>query len=642
MKSEIYFLHKIKTIKKLNMIKIFSKIQLLCLKKFHLLISLICILSLFYYFVNFLFFNQSPESILYFTIVIGGLPVLWQILLKLLKFNIGADLIAFIALILAIYLNENITAVLIILMISSGQALEEFATHRACFVLESLEKRIPKTAHLQIDNNYQDISIKSIKIGDKIAIFPHEICPVDGEIIQGNGHMDESYLTGEPYKISKTIGSKVLSGAINGESLFIIKAEKLADDSRFEQIIKVMKKANEEKPNSRKIADKIGAIFAPITLIIAGLSYYFTANLTNFLAVLTIATPCPLLIAVPIAIISAISISARQGIVIKDARILEKLSICKTAIFDKTGTLTYGEPNLSEIICLDNKYNSNDIIQKTASLERYSRHPLAIAIVNYANKQNIIFQDAKNMMEKPGFGIIGEIENDEVIITSRKRIHEFMAPDNEFPSHDYGMECVVVLNKKIIGLLRFFDLEREESYSFINHLAPNHNFNKIILLSGDKSSEVEVLANRLGIQNFFSSKSPEQKLEIVRKETAKAKTLFMGDGINDAPALMLASVGIAFGNNNDITTESAGAVILKSDLFKVDELLHISSITRKIILQSAIGGMILSVIGMIFASAGYISPSLGAVIQQVIDFLAIINALRLTLVKNIHSDLKTN
>ncbi|MFM6972982.1 MAG: heavy metal translocating P-type ATPase, partial [Alphaproteobacteria bacterium] len=184
-----------------------------------------------YYFVNFLFFNISNNLILYFVIAIGGFPIIWQIFSKLLKFNIGADLIAFIALILAIYLNENVTAVLIILMISSGQTLEEYATHKACFVLESLEKRIPKNAHLQDKNNYHDIPINDIKIGDKIAIFPHEICPVDGEIIQGKGHMDESYLTGEPYKLSKTIGSKVLSGAINGESLFIIKAEKLANES---------------------------------------------------------------------------------------------------------------------------------------------------------------------------------------------------------------------------------------------------------------------------------------------------------------------------------------------------------------------------------------------------------------------------
>jgi len=432
--------------------------------------------------------------------------------------------------------------------------------------------------------------------------------------------MDESYLTGEPYRISKTIGSKVLSGAINGESLFVIKTEKLPADSRYGKIMEVMQQAKEQRPEIRKIADKIGAIFAPITLIIASASYFFTQDLTNFLAVLTIATPCPLLIAVPIAIISAISISARQGIIIKDARILEKLSICTTAIFDKTGTLTYGEPNISEIIALD-EFTENEILQKTASLERYSRHPLAGSILKEAQKRNLLLLDAQNISEKPGYGMIGNIGDKEIIITSRKKIHEFQASKIALPELTEGMECVIIINKKVAGILHFRDLERPESKSFINHLAPNHNFKKIILLSGDRASEVNYLAKKLGINNYFSSQSPEQKLEIVKKETQNAPTLFMGDGINDAPALMLASVGIAFGQGNNITSESSGAVILESNLLKVDELIHISIFTRKIILQSAIGGMIFSIIGMILASFGWVSPSQGAIAQQIIDVL---------------------
>jgi P-type E1-E2 ATPase len=202
------------------------------------------------------------------------------------------------------------------------------------------------------------------------------------------------------------------------------------------------------------------------------------------------------------------------------------------------------------------------------------------------------------------------------------------------------MECVIIINKKVAGILHFRDLERPESKSFISHLAPNHNFKKIILLSGDRASEVNYLAEKLGINTFFSSQSPEQKLEIVKKETQNAPTLFMGDGINDAPALMLASVGIAFGQGNNITSESSGAVILESNLLKVDELIHISIFTRKIILQSAIGGMLFSVVGMILASFGLISPSEGAIAQQIIDVVAIVNALRLTITKNVVSDIK--
>ena len=607
--------------------------------KWQLLLSVASITSLIiHYFAKFVLKIDENYS-LFFVLIVGGIPLLIQIFLKIIKGNLGADLIAFMALILAIYLQENVAGVLIILMLASSQALEEFASHRASFVLEALAQRMPTIAHLKSENNFFDTEIAKIKINDLIAIFPHEICPIDGEVVEGRGSMDESYLTGEPYRISKTIGSKVLSGAINGESLFVIKTEKLPADSRYGKIMEVMKQAKEQRPEIRKLADKIGAIFAPITIIIASTSYYFTHDLTNFLAVLTIATPCPLLIAVPIAIISAISISARQGIIIKDARILEKLSICTTAIFDKTGTLTFGEPNISEIIALD-EFSAEEILQKTASLERYSRHPLAGSILKEAQKRNLILLDAQDISEKPGYGMIGNIGEQEIIITSRKKIHEFQPSKIPLPDLSDGMECVIIINKKVAGILHFRDLERPESKSFINHLAPNHNFKKIILLSGDRDSEVNYLAEKLGINNYFSSQSPEQKLEIVKKETQNAPTLFMGDGINDAPALMLASVGIAFGQGNNITSESSGAVILESNLLKVDELIHISIFTRKIILQSAIGGMVFSVVGMILASFGLISPSEGAIAQQIIDAVAIVNALRLTITKNVVSDIK--
>ncbi len=606
-------------------------------KNTNIILSLLTILAIILQGFNNFFFTKNNYFLLAI-IVIAGLPMLGQIFIKIIKGNIGADLIAFIALILAIYLQEYFTATLIILMLASGQYLEEFASHRASFVLEALAKRMPSIAHLKQDNNFIDIAVSQIKINDLIAVFPHEICPVDGEIIDGNGSMDESYLTGEPFKISKTIGSKVLSGAINGDSVFIIKAEKLAENSRYGEIIKVMQIAKEQKPEIRKLADKIGAIFAPITLIIAGFSYFFTNSITNFLAVLTIATPCPLIIAVPIAIISAISISARNGIIIKDARILEKLSTCKIAIFDKTGTLTYGKPQLSSVIELSN-YSADEIIQKTASLERYSRHPLANAVLEEAKTRNLILLDAENISEKAGFGMIGNIKNKEIIITNRQKIHDYILPEQPIPQESSGLECMVVIDKKIVGFLNFRDEERLESHDFVSHLGPNHNFSKIILLSGDKASEVNFLADKLGIKNAYSSQTPEQKLAIVKQETAIAPTLFMGDGINDAPALMLATVGIAFGQNNDITAEASGAVILENNLLKVDELLHISIHTRRIILQSAVGGMIFSIIGMIFACFGFISPSQGAIAQQIIDIVAILNALRLTISKNIKSDL---
>ncbi|MFM7620023.1 MAG: heavy metal translocating P-type ATPase [Alphaproteobacteria bacterium] len=613
-----------------SLIKVFYKPQNLCC-----LLTILAIIS--YLALKLSDLQQLAFYPLIAIILSFGLMQLLQILKKIFQGNLGADVIAFIALALAIYLHEYLTANLLILMIASGQSLEEYASAKASFVLENLANRNVPIAHLKINNQITEIKVDQIKINDCLAILPHEICPVDGEVIEGTSTMDESYLTGEPFHISKTIGSKVLSGAINGENLLLIRSEKLASESRYAKIIEVMKQAKDQKPQMRKLADKIGAIFAPLALLIAFTSYYFTNSLENFLAVLTIATPCPLLIAVPIAIISAISISAKNGIVIRDPRILENLPICSTAIFDKTGTLTYGEPYLEEIICFNN-FSEDFVLQKSASLERFSRHPLALAILKKCHEKFIPLLEVQNIKEKAGYGITGHTNNHEITITNRDHLQNDFLGKAILPETQAGLECIVLIDKKLAGILKFRDQPRLESHSFIDHLGPEHNFNKIILLSGDRHSEVEYFAKNLGIKEFYSSQTPEQKLTIVKNETKNAKTLFMGDGINDAPALMLATVGIAFGNNNNITSESAGAVILENNLHKVDQLFHISIAMRKIILQSAVGGMLFSLIGMIFAGLGYISPALGAILQQIIDVIAIANALRLIINNNINSD----
>lgn len=561
-----------------------------------------------------------------------------QIFYKIIKGNLGADIIAFIALALAIYLHQYLTANLLILMIASGQSLEQYASQKASFVLEALAKRVSSIAHLKKNNEIVDVEINQIKIGDYLAILPHEVCPVDGQVVEGNSFMDESFLTGEPFTIAKTIGSKVISGALNQDNLLIIQATKLAKDSRYAKIVEVISNAKDQKPKIRKLADKIGAIFAPIALIIASLSYYFTGSIENFLAVLTIATPCPLLIAVPIAIISAISICATNGIIIKDPKVLENLPICSTIVFDKTGTLTIGEPQLSEIIVVDENFTSEKILQIIASLERYSRHPLANAVIKASKQKFLPFIEVQNIKEIPGYGMTGMINHQKVIITNREKLTEKQITNNNIPQSLSGLECFVLIDDQVIGLIRFHDQPRPESHSFIGHLTWEHNFKKIILLSGDRGSEVDYLAKTLGINQYFSSQTPEQKLAVIDHETKLAPTVFVGDGINDAPALMIASVGIAFGKNNNIVSEAAGAVILDSCLRKLDQLLHISIDMRKIILQSAVGGVLASIIGMFFASIGMITPAYGAILQQLIDIVAIINALRLIFNHKISND----
>lgn len=556
--------------------------------------------------------------------------------------NFGADSLAAIALVTGVILHQYLAASLIILMLASGQTLERYARHKASSVLLALVQRMPTIAHRRINNQIEDIPLNDIHINDEIIIYPHETCPVDGIVIDGNGSMDESYLTGEPYQISKAPGASVLSGAINGEAVLIIQATKLPVDSRYAIIVKVLEEAEQKRPSIRRLGDKIGAIFAPVALLFAAGTWYFTDDAIRFLSVLVIATPCPLLIAIPITIISAISRAAKQAIIIKDPVVLEQLPGCKTAIFDKTGTLTYGKPTLTEIYTTPN-YTKAQILQYVGSLERYSKHPLASAIIQATREQHIELIESTNVSEKPGQGLSGIINHQSVKVTSRKKLLE-MIPDCQslLPPVSLGLECIILLDNQYAATLHFHDAPRAESKSFISHLMPVHQFKKIMLVSGDRASEVNYLAELVPFTEVYASQSPEQKLAIVRNETQKAPTVFMGDGINDAPALTAATVGIAFGQQSNVTAEAAGAVIMENTLNKVDELLHLSISTRNIAAQSAVGGMILSLIGMGFAAAGYINPVMGAILQECIDILAIVNALRLAFGSKIKIDFLNN
>ena len=594
--------------------------------------------------LHFLLKLQNPNLAqwpLLFVIFLGAGPLIWQIAIKLYHRNIGADVLAAISIVAALILGEYLACVLVMLMLAGGQALEAFALGRASMVLKELTQRMPTSARRKRGDHIEDIDFSQIQVGDVMVIAPHETSPVDGIVEEGHGYMDESYLTGEPYRVAKAQGAAVLSGSTNGESMLLVRAEKLPEDSRYARIIKVIQEAEQKRPHLRRLGDQLGALFAPISLFIAGFAWIYSGDPMRFLSVLVIATPCPLLIAIPIAIISSISLAARRGIIISDPIVLERLPTCTTAIFDKTGTLTYGQPVLTEILVAPD-FEENNILGKVASLERYSKHPLAQAIITAAQKANLSLTTAQNIQEKPGQGLVGRVEKSHVIVTGRKKaLDEHPALKDLLPKSSSGLECIILIDNKYAATMRFRDTPKADSHSFVHHLGPFHAFKKIMLVSGDRESEVAYLAKHLEITETLSSQSPEQKLELVRAETLKAPTLFMGDGINDAPALRAATVGIAFGQPSAATREAAGAVVMENTLSKVDELLHLSKSMRRIALQSAIGGMALSLIGMAFASFGYISPVAGALLQQAIDFLAILNALRLTWQRRIKIDLPT-
>ena len=570
-------------------------------------------------------------------LLLGGAPLVWDLLTKLAGGTFGSDLLAGLSIVTSVLLGEYLAGVLVVLMLSGGEALESRAVSRAGDVLNALARRMPTVAHRKVAAGLTDVPLAEVIVGDVVVVLPHEICPVDGTVVAGRGGMDESYLTGEPYRMAKAPGSTVLSGAINGEAALEIRTDRVAGDSRYAKIMDVLRTSEERRPQMRRLADSLGALYTPLAVAIAAAAWWSSGDPVRFLAVLVVATPCPLLIAIPVAIIGAVSLAAKRGIVIRDPAILERLDTCRTAIFFKTGTLTYGTPTLTDVLLVGRRPET-DVLALAASLEGYSKHPLAAAVVKAAADRSLRLLQVEELAEKPGQGLTGRVQRlnggdaaHEVAITSRQKLTaRDPAAAARLPPVVGGLECVVLVDGGVEAVLRFRDAPRADGRSFVNHLKPAHRLSRVMLVSGDRESEVKWLADLVGITEVHAGIQPEGKLRLVEQATAEAPTVFVGDGINDAPALAAATVGIAMGTASDVTSEAAGAVVMDSALERVDEVLHIGARLRSIALQSAVGGMAASLVGMGFAAAGFLPPAAGALLQEGIDVLAVLNALRVS------------
>lgn len=573
------------------------------------------------------------------TLALGGIPLVYGLFRKLLRREFGSDLLAGISIVTSALLGEFLAGSIVVLMLAGGQALESYALQNASSVLRALAQRMPSVAHRKRDSAITDVALEDVVVGDTLVVYPHDICPVDGTVSEGNGVMNEAFLTGEPFEMTKAPGSSVISGAVNGESALTIVATRRAVDSRYARIMEVMRETEQNQPQLRRLGDQLGAIYTPVAVAVAIAAWIFSGEAVRFLAVMVIATPCPLLIAIPIAIIGSISLAARRSIIIKNPAVLEQITRCRTAIFDKTGTLTYGEPKLTEQLIAPG-FTQPEVLVLAASLELYSKHPLARAIVARAKEEGISLLQASRVSEPPGEGLRGTVSERQIQISSRAQLlAQAVTGMDNLPSVVGGLECMVAIDGRFAATFRLRDAPRAEGHSFIQHLGPRHQFQRILILSGDRESEVRYLADQVGIKEIHADQSPEQKLVIVRQETALAKTLYVGDGINDAPAMMAATVGMAVGQNSDVTAEAADVVAMENSLKKVDEFMHISRRMRTIALQSAIGGIILSLAGMVFAATGHLNPVAGAICQEIIDVLAVLNALRAAFPPKVISDL---
>lgn len=559
--------------------------------------------------------------------VIASAPVLWRIGRELVAGNWAIDLIAGVSILTGIFTGQYIVALIIVVMLVSGGILESYAVRRASSALSALAERVPTLAHRVFNDTHEDVKLDAVQIGDHLLILPHEISPADAVVVCGQGRMDESFLTGEPYDVKKAPGVQVISGAKNGPTLLEVQVLRRPQDSRYAQIMGVMKDSELKRPHIRRLADQLGAWYSPAALLIAALAGWLSHDWQRFLAVVVVATPCPLLIAIPVALIGTISRAARQGIIIRDPAILERISQVKTFIFDKTGTLTRGKAQLVSIIPATG-VDPNEALAAIASLERYSKHPLAAPLLAGAEQAGLTLLDCDEVNENAGQGMTARIANDQFRVIGRKL---YQAADPLPPLPPGSLECILEKNGKLAATFQFFDAPRSDTRLFLQHLGPRHSAVRTVLLTGDQAAPAEQLGKQVGIDEVLANQTPEQKLAFLHKANKVGPTLYVGDGINDAPALAAATVGVAFGGGSNVTSEAASAVILEPSLGKIDELLHLGIRLRRIALQSTVGGLSLSVLGMIAAAFGYLPPLYGALFQEAIDVLSVLNALRTSL-----------
>lgn len=567
-------------------------------------------------------------------LIIGSVPVFIEILGAIRKGQFGADIIALLAIITSYVMNQYLAGIFIVLMLSGGRALENFALSRAKKELTSLISNAPRKAHKKENGNLQSIPVNEVEVGDIIVVKPGEVVAVDGIVTEGNSPMDESALTGESMPVEKGLNSHVMSGSINKGNVLEIRAIHVSKDSQYEQIIRLVESAEKTKAPMVRLADRYSGWFTIITLILAGTAWALAHEGLRLLSVLVVATPCPLILATPIAIVSGMSKAAKKGIIIKNGGALESLGNTKTFVFDKTGTLTFGVPNITEIKA--EKGTPEEVIQIAASLDQVSVHVIARSLIQYAKTNNIaltyptefeeiIGSGAKGRLDHTTYylGKLGLIEAQNIAIPSSVKEHE------KNLKNEGKMALYLASEKEFLGTIYLADTVRPEVKMLFEAL-DRHGVQRTVMLTGDRKVVADHIGEQAGVHEVIAECLPDDKLkhiERLRKESSPV--VMVGDGINDAPALAAADIGIAMGSTGSTaTSEVADIVIMVDNIERVSDAFAIARRTLKIAKQSIFTGMGLSILFMVIAALGYIPPIYGAIIQEAVDIVVILNALR--------------
>ncbi len=591
------------------------------------------------------------------TLLGGGAPFLWESGYKLLHRRLAADFVASLAMIVALLQREYLAGAVIALMLATGQALEAYGKRHASDALAALLARAPRRAHrrsrqeggsIQEGGPIEEILVEDVVPGDLLLVLPGELVPVDGIVVGGESTVDESVLTGEPLPVAKQPGSEVRSGTINVDGALEVRATQRSTDSEYAQIVRLMEAAQQDRPAIQRTADQVAIWFTPFTLAAATLVYLLTRDVERVLAVLVVATPCPLILATPVAIISGINRAARHGIIIKGGAALEQLHRVRAAVFDKTGTLTFGQPVVQRVVSLLPEIDEVALLRLAAAVEQRSSHLLARAIVEAAEASaaaagtKLALPDVRAFQELPGRGAEGWVAGHRIAVGSFRHVTGQAAAGESPQSIEPRCAALIAeaarrselvvavgIDGRCAGVLFFADRVRPGLRAFVQRLH-DLGVREVIMLTGDHEATARAVAMQAGITHVQAGLLPAGKVAAVQAWRKQIPDLMMvGDGINDAPALASAAVGVALGARGAaISAAAADVVLLVDDVTRVADALEISHRTMRIIFECIFVGLGLSAAAMVAAGLGLIPPVAGAAIQEAIDAAVILNALR--------------
>ncbi len=565
-------------------------------------------------------------------LVLAGAPLVWRTVRGMLRGHFATDVVATLAIVTAVVLRQPVAGLVIVLMQTGGELLERYAAKRASRAIDELEDARPHVAHRISGGVELEVDADAVRAGDLLAIRPGELIPADGTVEAGESSVDVSRITGESIPLHAVAGTRLLSGSINGNSRLELRATAEASQSQYARIIELVRSAQSSKAPLQRLADRYAVWFTPFTLLVCVVTYLVSHDWTRVLAVLVVATPCPLILATPVAIVGGISHAARHGIIVRHGGALEALSRITVAVLDKTGTLTIGRPEVSHVHgTLD--VPADELVGIAAAVEMGSGHLLARSVVAEAHRRGLVPGAAVGVVERAGRGVNGQVNGQRVTVGARSYVAEVAgvseAALSSVNSGDSGLRAYVAVNGRVAGAIDFADRMRETAPQTLRRLRAL-GIHRTMLLSGDQQQYVNAIARESGIQEARGDLLPEDKVEVVAQlDRAGEKVLMVGDGVNDAPALSRAAVGIALASHGrGIASESADVILLDDDITGVAEAVEIGHKTMRIARQSILVGLGLSATAMVFAATGAIAPVTGAVIQEAIDVAVILNALR--------------